>query len=304
MSGTTRRDVLVVGILWVLLSAVGEAVVSYVIAHYPPLASRQADVTGDAVFFLLRVTVPVFVLITLVVVYSAIRYRAAAGDDRDSASQYRTGRTFAWGWLWASVALNLLFIVHPGITGLRSLWAYAASADDALEVDVTARQWEWRFDYPAQGLRNRETLVVPVDRPVRFRLHSEDVVHSFWVPAWGTKMAVMPGETRTLVITPDRIASTAMEPTVRLQCAQICGAGHAEMRAEVRVVSAGDFGRWIAMRGGGTDMPGGMGGHDEGGEHGHEGTMEMHGGEAGAGGEAHGSGSGGMQMNGSGGMQQ
>jgi cytochrome c oxidase subunit 2 len=304
MSRRTRSDLLIVGILWVLLSVLGEAGVSYVVEHYPLLASRQADITGDAVFFLLRITVPVFVLITLIVVYSAVRYRTAADDGRDSPSQYRSGRAFAWGWLWVSVALNLLFIVHPGITGLRSLWAYAASADDPLEVNVTARQWEWRFDYPTQGLHNRETLVVPVDRPVRFRLHSEDVVHSFWVPAWGTKMAVMPGETRTLVVTPDRIASTAVEPTVRLQCAQICGVGHAEMRAEVRVVSAGDFNRWVAMRGQGAGMAEGMGAHEEGDEHGHQGTMQMHGDEAGTEGEAHESGSGGMQMNDAGGTHQ
>lgn len=309
MSNRTRTDVLTVGVLWVLLSALGEIAVSYVIEHYPLLASRQAEITGEAVFFLLRITVPVFVLITLVVVYSAIRYRVAADDNRDSASQYRSGRAFAWGWLWVSVALNVLFIVHPGITGLRSLWAYSASADDPLEVNVTGRQWEWRFDYPAQELRNQDTLVVPVNRPVRFRLRSDDVIHSFWVPAWGTKMAVMPGETRTLVITPDRIVSTGVEPTARLQCAQICGIGHPQMRAEVQVVSVADFDQWVAMGGRHADemkMQGGMGTHAEGGDEGHEEAMPMHGGDGGVAKEtpSHENETGGMQMNGSGEMRK
>ena len=137
----------------------------------------------------------------------------------------------------------------------------AKAATDPIEVDVTARQWAWRFDYPAEKLTNAAELVVPVDTPVRFVLTSNDVIHSFWVPAWGIKKAVISGEARTLVITSDRIVDTTADPTVRVQCSQICGVGHAEMQAVVRVVSRSDFDQWVettraAATEGGMNMPG------------------------------------------------
>ena len=178
-----------------------------------------------AIFFLLRVTIPVFVLVAVVIFYSMLRFRVADDDAAPSESQYRSGRAFPWGWVAMSVVLNVLFIIHPGLTGLTSIWSMAKAATDPIEVDVTARQWAWRFDYPAEKLTNAAELVVPVDTPVRLVLTSNDVIHSFWVPAWGIKKAVIPGEARTLVITSDRIVDTTADPTVRVQCSQSAASG-------------------------------------------------------------------------------
>ncbi len=262
VSDDTRRDLIRLAILWLVFSVIAEVVTADLIGHYPGAASKQGLVTSDAVVFLLRVTVPVFVLVVLIVVYSMIRFRVGDDDGQPSDHQYRTGRAFPWGWVVVSTALNVLFIFHPGITGLSSLWSIATAATDPLEVDVTASQWQWRFAYPAQGLTNQAELVVPVDMPVRFVLSSADVIHSFWVPAWGIKKAVVPGHVWTLVVTPDQIIDTTADPMARLQCSQICGVGHAEMRAVVRVVSPADFNTWIetARRSegemGGMRMPG------------------------------------------------
>jgi cytochrome c oxidase subunit 2 len=261
VSQKSRGDVIRLTIIWVVLSALGEAAIAYYVGDYPGTASKQGIVTSEAVIFLLWVTVPVFTLVALIIVYAMIRFRVADDDETPSESQYRSGRAFPWGWVAVSTVLNLLFIVHPGLTGLTALWSMAQAATNPVDVDVTAAQWQWRFNYPDQKLSNVSELVVPVDTPVHFELHSKDVIHSFWVPAWGIKKAVIPGETRTLVVTPDRIVDTVTNPTARLQCAQICGVGHGQMRAAVRVVSRADFNQWVkltraAMQKGGMSMPG------------------------------------------------
>src|SRR3546814_21015719 len=146
------------------------------------MTSSQGLVTAEAIAFLLWITVPVFVLVVLLIVYSMIRFRVADDDEEPSAAQYRSGQAFPWGWVAVSTILNVLFIFHPGITGLSSIWSMASAATEPLDVEVTASQWEWEFSYPQEQLADQPELVVQVDRPVRFALRSKDVIHSFWVP--------------------------------------------------------------------------------------------------------------------------
>ena len=244
-----RKDLLTVGLLWLVLTVVGEVAVELFAADaFPVVAAREGEVSDDAILVILRVVVPVFAFIGIVIVYSMLRFRAREDEEADSPVQTRVDGRFAWGWFGVTSAFTLLVIVYPGITGLKELWKLA-DASDALVVEVTARQWEWRFTYPGQGPEDQEELVLPVDRPVRFLLRSEDVVHGFWVPAFRIKEDVVPGETRELVITPDRLVSTTTSPLARVQCAELCGAGHAEMRSSVRVVSETRFAEWLAGAG-------------------------------------------------------
>jgi len=245
VSEKTRSDIIKLTVIWVVLSAIAEFAAAQFIGDYPGTASRQGEITSEAVFFLLWVTIPVFILVALIIAYSMFRFRVADDDEQPSESQYRSGRAFPWGWVAISVVLNVLFIIHPGLTGLAGIWSMAETVSDPIEVDVTARQWGWGFSYPGQELKNAAELVVPVDKPIEFVLRSNDVIHSFWVPAWGIKKAVIPGETRTLLVTPDRILSTSTDPNARVQCSQICGAGHAEMQAPLQVVSLADFNDWV-----------------------------------------------------------
>lgn len=247
-----RRHLVTVGLLWLALTVLGEALVElYAADAFPLVASREGEVSDDAILVLLRVVVPVFAFIAVVIVYSALSFRARTGEGGDSPVQTRVDGRFAWGWFGATSALTLLVIVYPGVTGLQELWRLA-DAPEQLVVDVTASQWEWRFTYPGTKRENQEELVLPVDRPVRFVLRSEDVVHGFWVPAFRIKEDVVPGETRELVITPDRLVSTTTSPLARVQCAELCGAGHAEMRSPVRVVSEARFNEWAAGSGEGN----------------------------------------------------
>lgn len=286
MDRETRNHVLWIAFLWVVFSALGEWVVQAAIDRWPLISSAQGEITGEAIFFLLRAVVPLFVAIVLILAYSALRFRVPDDDERPAEAQFAGGGAFVFVWVGLSVILNVLFVIYPGIYGLEALWgsARAAAASNPLTVEVTAKQWEWDFLYPGQHVSTVGELVVPVNRPVRFVIRSQDVMHSFWVPAWGMKKAAMPGETRTMVMTPTKITDTSANPLERVQCAQICGAGHARMRAAVRVVSTGDFTAWIAReqqegaKEGGMQMNGGTVGGSMGGMNmngGNQNTMPM-----------------------------
>ncbi len=257
MRDRTTRDLIWIASLWLVLGILGEVAANYALnTWYPEMFSQQGGVTAGAFAFLLRIVVPGAILITIILVYSAIRFRVPESDTRDSPAQYRFGRFFAWTWLGLSAALNILFIIYPGATGLLALANYQAAATSPLQVDVTAMQWQWNFSYPQYNLMNQSELVLPVNTPVKFMLQSQDVVHSFWIPAFGLKEDVIPGQTRELYITPNKMISTRVDPLARVQCAEICGIGHAQMRAVVRVVSQADFQQWVKQQ---KQPPGGMG---------------------------------------------
>ena len=107
-------------------------------------------------------------------------------------------------------------------------------------VDVYSQQYEWHFNYPEQGVTSRE-LHVPVDRQIEFRMHSLDVIHSFWVPEWRIKKDNVPGITTRAYVTPTKAED------LTLVCTELCGFGHATMRAPVVVEpSQAAFDQWAA----------------------------------------------------------
>ena len=115
-----------------------------------------------------------------------------------------------------------------------------------MPVDVTAQQFKWTFEYPEEGVTSNE-LHVPVDRQLELNLTALDVLHSFWVPEWRLKRDLVPiaernrdGCRQPMVVTPDE------EGTFQVVCTELCGLGHATMRADVVVESQEEFDQWIA----------------------------------------------------------
>lgn len=251
--------------LWVIFTLLGELLVALLIGGYPEAAAREGAVSDEAIFYLLRWTVPIAVAVILVLVYASLRFRSKDEDGSDAAAQPRNNLWVGGLWVLVSLVIVLGFVRFPGISGLREIWASQA-AENPLAVTVVARQWEWSFSYPQLGIEDVGELVLPVGRTVRFDITSEDVIHSFWIPSLRIKKDAIPGETRTLYLTPSRLTSTKEDPMTRVQCAELCGVGHARMRASARVVSPDDFQTWVAQQGGtqtmdtgDTGMPG-MGG--------------------------------------------
>lgn len=264
-------NVAMFGILWVVFSLLGEWGATVWINAAPNgagpffgTASNLGVITAGAFDFILWVAVPIFVFVVLMLVFSMIRFsvRKNSSDKGDAKDQTRVNKTFIGTWIVVSILLNIFIWLHPNASGLQQVFAAQriTASEKPLIVDVTARQWEWIFSYPQYGItqsldaEGNDTLYLPVNRPVKFVMRSYDpfhtydasidVIHSFWIPGFGVKLDVVPGETRTLVLTPTQITSTEKNPMVRVQCAEDCGPGHPYMEANVHVVTASAFAAW------------------------------------------------------------
>jgi heme/copper-type cytochrome/quinol oxidase subunit 2 len=101
------------------------------------------------------------------------------------------------------------------------------------------QQFAWKFEYPDNGDVKSGELVLPVGRQAHFTMKAVDVLHSFWVPQFGQKMDAVPGIETFINVTPTRTGEFAVV------CAELCGLGHATMRAKARVVTQAEFDKWI-----------------------------------------------------------
>ena len=235
-----RRPWLSIAVLSVILTALGEFAV-WTWSMLPTGYSREAEIVDDAYVLLLALAVPVFAFVIAMLVYSAVRFRTKGPPTEDGPPMTGSSRIVAI-WLVVTGLLALVILVNPGIVGLANLRANQ-TAD--LVIDVQAQRWSWNITYPNGGTTSEE-LVVPVDVRVRFDVTSLDILHSFWVPAFRAKIDAVPGRTTQLYLTPDRAGSSVDDPTLRLQCAELCGLGHAQMVIQVRVVSEAEFDAWVS----------------------------------------------------------
>jgi cytochrome c oxidase subunit 2 len=264
-------DLVAVFVIWLVAGGLAEwATVSWVNSGpwdsgpYFYVASNLGTVGLHAFDFLLEFAVAIFMLVVVMIAYSAVRFRVRRGERPSQApSQSRYNGTFVGVWIVGSIVLNLLFWIHPTASGLEAVYAAQLPQNNknALIVDVAARQWEWIFSYPQYGIQQAvnnqgfDALWLPVNRPVEFILKSYDpahnyenidyVIHSFWIPAFGVKEDVVPGQTRYLYLIPTHITSTKTNEMVRVQCAEVCGGGHPYMEADVHVVTPQAFAAWV-----------------------------------------------------------
>lgn len=263
--GMTLRDYIKFGVLWVVLSALGEWAAYAAGSHFYFTTGSQQAVDGqNASLFVLLTVVPVFIFVVLMLLFGMSQFRRKRNDDGAAPSQFRTNKAFIGIWVGISIVVNLFLFVHPTASAMEDYFKQAASynADkNELIVEVTGRQWEWQFSYPQYGItqsvdsNGSDLLVLPVNRPVKFVIRSYEffhpydsqvaVIHSFWIPAFGMKTDAVPGETRYEYVLPTQISSTEQNPMFRVQCAEVCGPGHPFMYANMKVVSASDFTKWV-----------------------------------------------------------
>jgi len=240
--------------LWLVLTLGGELVALR--APLPPALAAEARVVDEAFRYLWIIGTPVFTFVLSVLIYSLLRFRAP-GDPPEDGPPVFHHPLGAMAWLGVTSLLALSLVIQPGIRGLMALgWLGSPSAHSAhgapggadgepLVVQVQARQWSWVFTYPQYQVQVKDRLVLPLGRPVRFEITSQDVIHSFWIPAFRLKIDAVPGRTTVLVLTPSQPGHTAGEPTLRVQCAELCGTGHAAMTATVEVIPLDQFATWV-----------------------------------------------------------
>jgi cytochrome c oxidase subunit II len=238
--------------LGIACSLVGIAI-ALAIDWFPESAAGSADKIDTVYDVLLICSVPIFVLVMTVAIYSVVRFRAKPGDMRDGAPIHGNTRLEV---VW--VTIPFLMVTALAIYGWIVLDDLEAKQPDTLVVNVTGQQFTWSFDYPSDKVNSTE-LVLPKDRPVEFRIHTKDVLHSFWVPEFRLKSDAVPGLTTKIRLTPNRIGR------YQVVCAELCGIGHSTMRQNVRVVTAAAFASWLSDRKQAASAPAGGGGGGGGG---------------------------------------
>jgi cytochrome c oxidase subunit 2 len=255
-----RRDLWRAGALWLALTAIGE----YVVVTWPLMApglSAQAEEVDSAFNILMIYSVPVFAFVVTALVYSILRWRVKGDEPDGDGPPIEDDPRFSWGWFIVSTALAALIFFYPGLTGLLAL---AEEGDPDVVIELEAVQWHWNITFPEYGvtLDSATELVLPVDQVIKFEITSRDVIHSFWVPAFRMKQDAIPGQVTEVYVTPTEMGTFGTDSEMRLQCAELCGTGHARMYVPIRVVSTAEFEAWIAEMSGSASP--GMDGMDMG----------------------------------------
>jgi cytochrome c oxidase subunit 2 len=185
--------------------------------------------------FILAISVFFFALIVILTVYFLLRYRRRAGVEAEKTAHGSVPLELTW-----TVIPTILVIVifYFGFTGYMDM---KVAPEGAYEIQVTGQKWQWFFTYPNGHVEGN--LHVPVDEPVKLVMTSEDVIHSLYIPAFRTKMDLVPGRYTTTWF-------EATKPgTYVLFCAEYCGTGHSDMGALVIVHPPGEFEAWLADAG-------------------------------------------------------
>ena len=248
------RQMLLIG----LVASILGIALALVIDWFPVPASEEAGPIDTLWDVLLIASVPVFVLVETIVLYSAIKFRMRPGDElRDGPP------------IHGNTKLEIIWTAIPAIL-LVALCTYAyvvlvdieeeATASDTLNVRVVGEQFTWTFFYEGEGGDEIASpqLYLPQNTPVDFTVQSKDVIHDFWVPAFRMKIDAVPGiDTHLRVTTTDRMGEF---PVV---CAELCGLGHSTMRQSAHVVSREDYDARLAELARGPQAEGGGGGGEE-----------------------------------------
>ena len=227
----------------VAIVVVGSAIlipVALIIPWFPRDASRQASNIHTLYDVLLIATVPIFVLVETVVLYSVWKFRMRPGEELKDGPPIHGNTRLEVVWT-ALPAVLIISLCTYAYTVLRS---NEASKKAEMTVNVTARQFAFEFSYPNQDGKTvvSSALYLPKGRPVVFKLRSLDVIHSFFVPEFSEKLDAVPGITTTLRVTPTRLG------TYPVECTELCGAGHSLMRSTVYVVTPAKFQSWLAAQ--------------------------------------------------------
>lgn len=251
--------------LILVLVAVG-SVVFHLLSPWwwTPIASnwRYIDETILVTFWITGV---VFVAVVLFMAYCVFRFRHRAGRK---ATYEPENKKLEW-WLTIATAVGVAAMLAPGLF----VWnQFVTVPQDAAEVEIVGRQWQWSYRLPGRDGRlgtsdvrlispdnplglnphdpdgqddvviEAEDLHLPIGKPVKVLLRAIDVLHDFYVPEFRAKMDMVPGSVTYFWFSPIRTG------TFEVLCAELCGVGHAVMRGRVVVESESDYAAWLNGR--------------------------------------------------------
>lgn len=207
----------------------------------PPAASTGAIDYDHLWAFEVTIAVLMTALIFLGIFVFAIKFRRRPGDSNPRAIH----GNLALEIFWTATPL-LVFLVMFG-WGAKLFYEDFTPPRDALQFYVTAKQWMWKIQYP-EGMREINEMHVPLGRDVEVTLASEDVLHSFFIPAFRIKHDVVPGTFQHVWFHPTKVGR------YHLFCAEYCGTDHSGMTGWIDVMSTSDYEDWISGGGVGGSM--------------------------------------------------
>jgi cytochrome c oxidase subunit 2 len=200
---------------------------------------QQGSTAAPQIDQLLRVMIVlsafVFSLVMVMLFYALWKFKAKPGDESDGEPIHGNTRLeIAW------TLIPTIIVLFGAGYSWKVLEDIEEPKKDHLTVAVFSQQYAWSFAYPGKDYAYTEgELHVPLGRQVQFKMHALDVIHSFWVPEWRIKKDNVPGITTTAIVTPDKAG------TYQLVCTELCGFGHATMRARVVVEPPAKFKKWV-----------------------------------------------------------
>ncbi len=212
------------------------------VPFFPPQASSMAAQTDWLYALSLGIALFFSLLIAGLLLSLAVRYEYRREVDRSNAVEESLGLEL----LWTAVPLALVMLLF--FLGAKLFFALRRSPAEALEIHVVGRQWMWKVQHP-NGRREINELHVPIGWPVRLRMISQDVIHSFFVPAFRVKQDVLPGRYSELWFTATRGGS------YHLFCAEYCGTSHARMVGRVVALDPAEYQRWLSGFGAAQQPP-------------------------------------------------
>jgi cytochrome c oxidase subunit II len=233
--------------LFFVILGIFAVIAGVVMGIWNPFLSSAASVQGADIDILfgvaLGVGTAIFVIVEGTLVYSIVRFGREPGDETDGPPiRGNTALEVIWTAIPAAIVVFLAVYSYQILNRIDRL------QPGALNVEVRAMQYAWQFYYPDSGITSSE-LHIPLNQQVHLKMRSNDVIHSFWVPAFRMKKDVLP----------DRVTETLLTATdlgvYPIVCAELCGASHALMRSNVVVQSAGDFRNWLAGQTGVKERP-------------------------------------------------
>jgi cytochrome c oxidase subunit 2 len=199
----------------------------------PEQASTIARSVDHLYYFITAVTLFFTAVIFLIIFYLMIKYRRRSPDERPKAIEGSLPLEI----LWTAIPTLIVAIIFVWSSSLY--FQNSEPPKGSMEIFVTGKQWMWKIEHP-EGQREINELHVPLGRPVKLTMTSEDVIHDFYVPAFRVKKDVLPGRYTTLWFQATKLG------TFQLFCAQYCGAFHAGMIGSVIVMEPDQYEAWLA----------------------------------------------------------
>jgi cytochrome c oxidase subunit 2 len=234
-----RRTITQMVVVGLIASILGIAL-GLIIDWFPTQGSTQAEKIDTFWDVLIICSVPVFVLVTTVVLFAALEFRVRPGEEHLDGPPIHgnTRLEVVWTAVPAIMLVALCSYAYIVLHDIEKAPAKALGVER--QITVHGQQFTWTFDYNEGGKKfSSAQLYVPAGQSVKFNVKTADVLHDFWVPAWRMKIDAVPGITTHYRVTPNRLGTW---PVV---CAELCGLGHAFMRQTAHVLPKDKFDAWV-----------------------------------------------------------